>query len=111
MSDFWSFGSYTEFLKQVSLSFTLNITCGLPITGRGLLFQMDRNSLDWSVHFNFASYGRLSYCMVRWWFGMVFGFCELVLLLEQVMVVSGFGMVIQIFYLCFTLYSVPCTVL
>ena len=26
------------------------------------------------------------------------------------MVVSGFGMVIQFFPLCFTLYSVPCTV-
>ena len=98
MSDFWSFGSYTEFPKQVSLSFTLHITCGLPLTGRRLLFRMDRNNLDLSVHFNFPSYGRLSYGMVEWWFGMVFWLLRVSASTGAVMVVSGFGMVVQFCY-------------
>ena len=104
MSDFWSFGSYTEFPKQVSLSFTLHITCGLPMTGRRLLFRMDRNNLDWSVHFNFPSYGRLSYGMVGWGVGMVFGVFWVSCFYWSGMVVSGFGMVIQFFHF------VPCIV-
>ena len=59
---------------------------------------MDRNILDWNVHFNFPSYGRLSYSMVGWWFGMVFGVFCVSCFYWSGMVVSGFGMVIQFFH-------------